>query len=140
VPLAEQVARFATNCNSCTATFVQKAGMAALTGPQTEPARFRQEFRRRRDRLVAGLNEIDGIRCLLPEGAFYVFPDVRELGLESREVSRRLLEDYGVAALSGTAFGAIGEGHVRFSYANSIENLDKALERIAAMVDAVKGR
>jgi len=139
VPLAEQVARFATNCNSCTATFIQRAGMEALTGPQTGPAKMRDEFRRRRDRLVEGLNAIDGIRCLLPEGAFYVFPDVRELGLDAREVSRRLLDDYGVAALSGTAFGAVGEGHVRFSYANSIENLDKALERIASFVDAIKG-
>jgi aspartate/methionine/tyrosine aminotransferase len=89
-----------------------------------------EEFRRRRDLLVSGLNRIDGIDCLLPQGAFYVFPEVKSLG-PSREFAKQLLEEYGVAALSGTAFGAMGEGHVRFSYANSIENLEKALERIA---------
>jgi aspartate/methionine/tyrosine aminotransferase len=136
-PLAEMVARLETNCNSCTATFVQRAGMEALLGPQTESERMHQEFRRRRDLLVEGLNRIDGIDCLLPQGAFYVFPEVQSLG-PSRDFARRLLEEHGVAALSGTAFGAIGEGHVRFSYANSIENLEKALERIADCAAAVR--
>ena len=138
--LAEQVARLATNCNSCTATFVQRAGMEALTGPQTEPARMNAEFQKRRDHFVEGLNRIDGIRCLLPKGAFYVFPDIRELGIPSRDVGRRLLDDHGVAALSGTAFGEIGEGHIRFSYANSIENLDKALDRVDTFVREVRKR
>jgi aspartate/methionine/tyrosine aminotransferase len=139
-PLAVHVARLATNCNSCTASFVQMAGMEALRGPQDEADRMRREFQTRRDRLVSGLEGITGIRCLLPRGAFYVFPDIRELGLSSRDAAKKLLEDYGVAALSGTAFGAYGEGHLRLSYANSIENLDKALERIAAFArDAGRG-
>jgi aspartate/methionine/tyrosine aminotransferase len=132
--LAEHVARLATNCNSCTATFVQLAGMEALRGSQAEPERMRREFLGRRDRLVAGLNRIPGIKCLVPQGAFYVFPDFRELGIPTREVARRLLDDFGVAALSGTAFGEVGEGHIRFSYANSIENLEKALDRIDSFV------
>ncbi len=137
-PLARWVSQLATNCNSCTASFVQRAGMEALRGSQTEPGRMRDEFRRRRDHLVAGLNRIEGIDCLLPHGAFYVFPDVRALGRPSREIARGLLDDFGVAALSGTAFGAFGEGHLRFSYANSLENLDKALDRIASFVAATK--
>jgi aspartate/methionine/tyrosine aminotransferase len=138
--LAEWVARFATNCNSCTATFIQKAGMEALTGPQTESEKMTAEFKKRRDHLVEGLNRIDGIRCLLPKGAFYVFPEIRELGMGSRDVEQTLLNEYGVAALSGTAFGEFGEGHIRFSYANSIENLDKALERVDSFVrDLRKG-
>jgi aspartate/methionine/tyrosine aminotransferase len=132
--LAEQVARLATNCNSCTATFVQIAGMEALRGSQEEPERMRREFLRRRDHLVEGMNRIPGVTCLLPQGAFYVFPDFRELGIPTREAARRLLDDFGVAALSGTAFGEFGEGHIRFSYANSIENLDKALDRIDSFV------
>jgi aspartate aminotransferase len=137
-PLAEQVARLATNCNSCTASFIQVAGMEALRGPQDDSRRMTAEFKRRRDRLVEGLNRIPGIRCLLPHGAFYVFPDVRELGLPTRDAARRLLDEFGVAALSGTAFGAHGDGHLRFSYANSIENLEKALDRIDAFARKVK--
>jgi len=135
--LAELVARLETNCNSCTATFVQRAGMEALLGPQDESKRMHEEFRSRRDLIVEGLNGIDGIDCLLPKGAFYVFPEVKSLG-PSRDFARRLLEEYGVAALSGTAFGAFGEGHVRFSYANSIDNLKKALGRIADCAAAVR--
>jgi aspartate/methionine/tyrosine aminotransferase len=132
VALADHVARLATNCNSCTATFIQIAGMEALRGSQEEPERMRAEFEGRRDHLVAGLNRIPGVACLVPQGAFYVFPDFREWGIPTRELARRLLDDFGVAALSGTAFGEFGEGHIRFSYANSIENLDKALDRIDA--------
>jgi aspartate/methionine/tyrosine aminotransferase len=135
--LAAWVARLATNCNSCTATFVQKAGVEALKGPQDEAERMGEEFRRRGEFLVEGLNRIEGVRCLSPQGAFYVFPDVRALGLPSKEIEKRLLEEHGVAALSGTAFGAMGEGHIRFSYANSIENLAKALERVAALVSSL---
>ena len=87
---------------------------------------------------MAGLNRIEGIRCLLPRGAFYVFPDIRALGRPSREAARVLLDDFGVAALSGTAFGAFGEGHLRFSYANSLENIDKALDRIGSFVGAIR--
>jgi aspartate/methionine/tyrosine aminotransferase len=88
---------------------------------------------------VAGLNAVEGIDCLLPGGAFYVFPSIADLGKPAAEVARRLLDEAGVAALSGTAFGAHGEGHLRFSYANSIENLDKALERLAEFVPVLTG-
>ncbi len=138
--LANHVGRLATNCNSCTASFVQMAGLEALCGPQDAAEAMRQEFLRRRDHLVKGLNRIPGIKCLLPQGAFYVFPDFRELGLSTREVATRLLDDFGVAALSGTAFGEYGDGHIRFSYANSIENLDKALNRIDDFVRALAHR
>ena len=139
-PLATHVARLATNCNSCTASFVQVAGMEALRGPQDEAERMRREFQRRRDHLVAGLGRIPGLKCLMPQGAFYVFPDFRELGLPTREIATRLLDDFGVAALSGTAFGEYGDGHIRFSYANSIQNLDKALDRIDDFVRALARR
>ncbi len=136
--LAQKVAQLATNCNSCTASFIQRAGMEALTGSQDEARRMCDEFLKRRDHLVKGLNEIEGINCLLPRGAFYVFPDVRALGRPSKDVANQLLDEFGVAALSGTAFGAMGEGHLRFSYANSIENIDKALDRIASFVGVAK--
>jgi aspartate/methionine/tyrosine aminotransferase len=138
-PLAEHIARFATNCYSCTATFVQKAGMEALQGPQDDARAMTEEFRKRRDHLVAGLGRIEGVDCLLPKGAFYVFPDIRGLGQSSRDVARRLLDEYGVAALSGTAFGEYGEGHIRFSYANSIANIDKALDRFSSLAAALRG-
>ena len=137
--LAAHVARLETNCNSCPTAFVQRAGIEALTGPQDEARRMRDAFRERRDHLVEGLNAIEGVTCLRPGGAFYVFPDIRGLGKGSAEVARRLLDEAGVAALSGTAFGAHGEGHLRFSYANSIPNLDKALERLAGFVPALVG-
>jgi aspartate/methionine/tyrosine aminotransferase len=88
---------------------------------------------------VAGLGRIEGVDCLLPKGAFYVFPDIRGLGQSSRDVARRLLDEYGVAALSGTAFGEYGEGHIRFSYANSIANIDKALDRFSSLAAALRG-
>jgi aspartate aminotransferase len=136
--LAGKISRLATNCHSCTAAFTQRAGMAALTGPQDDTAKMRNEFKRRRDLIVKGLNEIDGIQCLSPRGAFYVFPRVADLGLKSKEIEQRLLNDYGVAALCGTAFGAFGEGHVRFSCANSMENLQKALDRVSTFVSDLK--
>jgi aspartate aminotransferase len=136
--LAAKISRLATNCHSCTAAFTQRAGMAALTGPQDDTAKMRNEFKRRRDLIVNGLNQIDGIQCLSPRGAFYVFPRVADLGLKSKEIEQRLLNDYGVAALCGTAFGAFGEGHVRFSCANSMENLQKALDRVSTFVSDLK--
>ena len=135
--LANWVSRLATNCNSCTASFVQRAGMEALSGPQDAVAEMKAEFQKRRDHLVKGLNAIDGVDCVLPHGAFYVFPDVRGVGRPSRELAKSLLDDYGVAALSGNAFGKFGDGHLRFSYANSMENLSKALERIHDCVRAL---
>ncbi len=118
------------NCASCTASFTQIAGAAALDGPQDAVDTMVAEFRRRRDFLVEGLNKIPGFRCQSPGGAFYVFPDIRGTGRTSAEVQHTLLNDAGVAALSGTAFGAHGEGFVRFSYANSMANLERALKAI----------
>jgi len=137
-PLAQAVAKLQTNVASCTATFTQLAGVEALTGPQDAARAMVAEFKARRDLLVDGLNAIDGITCLRPEGAFYVFPNIRSLGLTSKEAEGRLLDDFGVAALAGTAFGAFGEGYLRFSYANSRENLRKALDRVADFVRSVR--
>lgn len=125
--LAPHVARLMTNSNSCTAAFTQMAGVEALEGPQDDVEAMVKEFRRRRDRIVDGLNAIDGISCVKPAGAFYVFPNIKELGMKSSELQDRLLEEAGVAALAGTSFGPEGEGYLRFSYANSLENIEKAL-------------
>jgi len=132
--LATQVAKLQTNCTSCTASFTQIAGAEALTGPQDQVRTMVAEFKVRRDLLVDGLNAIDGVTCLKPRGAFYVFPNITALGLSSKETKTKLLEQYGVAALAGTSFGEFGEGYLRFSYANSQENIRKALERFAKMV------
>jgi aspartate aminotransferase len=128
--LAEAVNKLMVNSNSCTASFTQRAGMAALTGPQDDVDRMVAEFRRRRDAFVAGLNTLPGVRCAVPDGAFYAFPNISGTRRSSRELAASLLEDAGVACLSGTAFGAYGEGYLRFSIANSYENLMEALERI----------
>jgi aspartate/methionine/tyrosine aminotransferase len=131
-PLVEPIAKLVTNSVSCTATFVQRAGAAALLSRPPEVDRMSAEFRRRRDAVVKGLNAIPGIVCRVPHGAFYAFPNVRGLGLRSSaEVADRLLEEGGVATLAGTCFGAGGEGYLRLSYANSLANLEKALSRIA---------
>jgi len=128
--LAEYMFTLAVNNFSSTATFTQHAMIEALTGPQDEIDRMVAEFRRRRDVIVAGLNEIDGISCLKPEGAFYVFPNITKTGMNSNEFADTMLEQAGVACLSGTAFGEYGEGYVRFSYANSVKNIKEALSRI----------
>jgi aspartate/methionine/tyrosine aminotransferase len=128
--LAVHMARLMTNSNSCTATFTQLAGIAALRGDQSEPEKMRQEFQRRRDLFVKGINQIKGFSCLLPKGAFYTFPNIKQTGWPSKKLADALLEEAGVAALSGTAFGAFGEGYLRFSVANSIENIAMALDRI----------
>jgi len=132
--LAAQVARLMTNSNSCTASFTQMAGVAALTGDQASVTRMCTAFRERRDLMVNGLNSIRGFRCLSPKGAFYVFPNIEGTGLKSQELAGRLLEEAGVAGLSGTSFGKYGEGYLRFSVANSPENISKALERIESWV------
>jgi len=130
--LAKHVARLATNVYSCATSFVQRAAPAALHGSQDEVRSMVAEFRRRREAIVEGLNAIPGVRCAKPAGAFYVFPNVTALGMKSAELERLLLEEAGVAALSGTAFGSNGEGYVRFSYANSIENIREGLRRFEA--------
>jgi len=133
--LAEAVDKLMVNSNSCTASFTQRAGLAALQGPQDDVDRMVAEFRRRRDVIVNGLNEIPGFRCVVPDGAFYAFPNVSGTGMPSRELADMLLNDAGVACLSGTAFGSYGDGYLRFSYAASLENIQDALDRIRAVSD-----
>ena len=128
--LASQIAKLVTNANSCTASFTQMAGIEALRGDQSSVDKMSNEFRRRRDAFVAGLNKIKGFSCRMPKGAFYAFPNITRTGWSSKKLADALLEQAGVAALAGTAFGAYGEGYLRFSVANSLENLDKALARI----------
>ena len=128
--LAEAVARLQTNSNSCTASFTQVAGIEALTGSQSKSRKMVREFKARRDLIVDGLNAIPGFTCLKPKGSFYVFPNITGTGMKSKDLEVFLLEKAGVAALSGTSFGKYGEGYLRFSYANSQENLRKALDKI----------
>jgi len=128
--LADAVTRLQTNVVSCTAAFGQRVIPEALFGPQDEPDKMVAEFRRRRDVIVDGLNQIPGFNCRRPAGAFYAFPDVRQLGLSSSVLEDRILNEAGVAALSGTSFGHFGEGFLRLSYANSVENIRTALERL----------
>ncbi len=128
--LVDAVNKLMVNSNSCTASMTQRAGIAALDGPQDEAEAMVAEFRRRRDVFVGGLNQLPGFRCALPEGAFYAFPNVTGTGIPSKVLAERLLNEAGVACLDGTAFGAYGDGYLRFSYANSMENLMEALERI----------
>jgi aspartate aminotransferase len=130
VELARQITKLMVNSNSCTAAFTQIAGIEALTGRQDEADAMVDAFRQRRDLIVAGLNEIPGFRCLLPKGAFYVFPNIEGTGRNSQELADYLLNEAGVALLSGTCFGVYGEGFLRLSYANSETNINKALERI----------
>ena len=128
--LATQVARLMTNSNSCTASFTQVAGIEALKGDQSSVDAMNAEFKHRRDVFVAGLNKIKGFSCRVPKGAFYTFPNITKTGWPSKKLADALLEEAGVACLSGTAFGEYGEGYLRFSVANSLENLNKALARI----------
>ena len=128
--LAAMVAKLMTNSNSCTNSFVQRACVEALQGSQVEVDKMVAEFQKRRDFIVDGLNKIKGFSCKKPLGAFYVFPNIKQTGMESKKLADYLLNEAGVAALSGTAFGEYGQGYLRFSYANSIENIEKALEKI----------
>jgi aspartate/methionine/tyrosine aminotransferase len=132
--LVPHIERLISNSVSCTATFVQEAAVAALDGPQDAVDRMRDEFDGRRHAIVKGLNGLPGVRCLEPDGAFYAFPNISGTGFSSRELADRLLEEAGVACLSGTAFGANGEGFVRFSYANSLENIQEALQRVDTLL------
>lgn len=132
--LASQIAKLATNATSCTASFTQIAGIEALRGDQSSVDKMSNEFRRRRDAFVAGLNKIKGFSCRMPKGAFYAFPNITRTGWSSKKLADALLDEAGVAALAGTAFGAHGEGYLRFSVANSLENLNKALARIEEWV------
>jgi aspartate/methionine/tyrosine aminotransferase len=124
------ITRLMTNSNSCTATFTQMAGVVALTGSQQPSEEMVEEFHERRNVIVAGLNDIPGVTCATPGGAFYAFPNITGTGLHSRELADALLNEAGVAVLAGTAFGAFGEGYIRLSYANSIEQIERALAQI----------
>ena len=135
---ATHMARLQTNATSCTAAFTQRAGVEALRGPQDPVDRMVAEFRRRRDVIVSGLNALDGVSCVEPQGAFYVFPDIRGTGFGSKELATRLLDEAGVACLSGTAFGKHGDGFLRFSYANSVENIREALQRFAGFLQQAR--
>jgi len=128
--LADAVIKLMVNSNSCTASFTQRAGIAALEGPQDAVTAMVAEFRRRRDAICEGLNEIPGFRCRVPAGAFYVFPNVTGTGMASKALADLLLYEAGVASLDGGCFGSFGEGYLRFSYANSLENIMEAVERI----------
>jgi aspartate/methionine/tyrosine aminotransferase len=132
--LVEPVTRLAINSVSCTSAFSQYAAIAALEGPWDAVDQMVAEFRRRRDIIVAGLNDIPGITCLEPQGAFYAFPNITQTGQTSADLQAKLMADAGVAALSGTAFGPYGEGFLRFSYANSVENIRLALDAIRAQL------
>jgi aspartate/methionine/tyrosine aminotransferase len=134
-PMAQVVAKLQTNATSCTATFSQVAAVQALRGDQSPVDAMVAEFRRRRDAIVDGLAAIPGFQCARPQGAFYVFPNIARTGYSSRALADKLLDEAGVACLSGTAFGEFGEGHLRLSYASSMENIEEALRRIRSVVE-----
>jgi len=136
-PLVDPLVRFFVNSTSCVPPFVQLAGVAALTGPQDEPHAMVEEFRARRELVVAGLNELPGVKCRVPGGAFYAFPNVSAVPLETEKLADRLLQEAGVAVLAGSAFGRYGKDNLRISYANSRENLARALERMGAFLEAL---
>ncbi len=134
--LVSLITQLQINSNSCTASFTQIAGVEGLNGPQDDVHRMVREFKKRRDIIVDGLNSIPGFKCFKPHGAFYVFPNIRGTGMNSRNLADKLLNEAGVASLSGTAFGKFGEGYLRFSYANSIPNIEWALESIRKTLKA----
>jgi aspartate aminotransferase len=136
-PLAEEVAKLQVNSNSCTSAATQHAGLAALRGPQDAVEDMLAEFLARRDLIVAGLDDLPGVECITPQGAFYAFPRIAETGHSADGLADLLLDEAGVACLSGTAFGHHGEGHLRLSYANSRENIGLALERMGDVLSRV---
>ena len=136
--LVPHITRLQTNSNSCVAGFTQYAGVEALTGPQEPVEKMVAAFKERRDTIVDGLNAIPGFKCLKPRGAFYVFPNTTGTGWQSRKLADYILNEAGVACLSGTAFGAAGEGYIRFSYANSLENIKLALARVREAVEKIQ--
>jgi len=132
---AQKVTQLMINSNSCTSAFTQMAGVEALRGPQGEAEKMVQEFKKRREVIVAGLNGIKGVSCKKPHGAFYVFPNIKKTGMTGRDLQELLLNKAGVATLSGTSFGRFGEGYLRLSFANSVENIKKALARISETLE-----
>jgi aspartate/methionine/tyrosine aminotransferase len=135
--LVEPITRLLINSVSCTAPAVQLAGVAALQGPRDDVLAMMAEFDRRRDAVVAGLNGLPGVSCVMPQGAFYAFPNITGTGMDARAVADRLLSEAGVAVLAGTAFGAYGEGYLRLSYANSLENIAEAIAAMGDLLGAV---
>jgi aspartate aminotransferase len=136
-PLAAMVTKLMVNSNSCTASFTQRAGLEAITGDQSAVEVMRQTFDERRKHIVKLLNDVPGFSCHLPRGAFYVFPNIRGTGLKSDELQKRILDEAGVACLAGTAFGAEGEGYLRFSYAASIETIEEGVRRVRGLVESL---
>jgi aspartate aminotransferase len=137
--LVDALNKLMVNSNSCTASFTQRAAITALTGPQTEVENMVREFRRRRDAFCAALNELPGFRCAMPGGAFYAFANVQGTGIGSKELADLLLQEAGVACLNGASFGRYGTGYIRFSYANSFENLMEAVDRIKVLANRWAG-
>lgn len=132
--LIEGVTRLAVNCHSCVNASAQFAGIAALEGPQDSVGVMVKAFDERRHVIVEGLNAMPGVSCRTPGGAFYTFPNIQGTGMDARTLQNRLLEEAGVATIAGTSFGAYGEGYLRFSYANSVENIEHALERMSDLL------
>jgi aspartate aminotransferase len=135
--LVEPLTRLFINCHSCTPPASQLAGVAALTGPMDDVRAMIEEFRARRELVVAGLNDLPGVSCVEPKGAFYAFPNITETGMKARDLQNQLLEEAGVAMLAGTAFGEYGEGYMRVSYANSPENITTALGKMRELLERV---
>jgi aspartate/methionine/tyrosine aminotransferase len=137
-PLAQRMETLLINTSSCAASFTQLAAVEALESPTSEQAvaRMVEEFKRRRDALVGGLNSIPGVRCLLPKASFYAFPNIVGTGLSSRDMAARLLQEAGVAALAGEAFGEGGAGFIRLAYTRGLSDIEEAVRRVAAFVDA----
>jgi aspartate/methionine/tyrosine aminotransferase len=137
-PITESIVQLMINSNSCTCSFTQMAGIEALLGTQDSVTHMVTEFKQRRDAIVEGLNAIEGIHCLKPKGAFYVFPNVKQLPLSCNALADYLLQEAGVAVLAGTAFGNSGDGYLRLSYANSLENIAEAVTRIQHAVNSIR--
>lgn len=139
-PLVEPVTRLLINSVSCTSAFSQYAAIAALEGPWDDVDRMLAAFRERREVIVSGLNAVPGVSCIEPGGAFYAFPNISELGMSAATLADRLLDEAGVAVLPGTSFGEYGENHLRFSYANSVENIRRALDAFTTLVESSPSR
>jgi aspartate/methionine/tyrosine aminotransferase len=137
-PLYDNARKLAVNSHSCVNAPAQWAGLAALTGPQDAVHAMVAEFDRRRKAVVAGLNDLPGVSCITPKGAFYAFPNVSQTGWKAKKLASALLEDAGVATIGGPDFGVHGEGYIRLSYANSLENIEKALERMKHFLEQAK--
>ena len=134
--LVEPISRLITNSVSCTSSFSQIAAIEAIKGSQSESNKMVEEFKARRDIIVSGLNDISGIECPLPKGAFYAFPNVEKTGMSSSDFASNLLTETGVALLDGESFGQYGKGHIRISFANSRANLSEAVSRIRKFVNS----